>query len=121
MKEMSLSISEASHFMEFRHGPKSMITPNTLIVGLLSDAVSHEELKVLSEMRSLGATIVALAETAEGIDADHIVELRSGVGELARSPLMLPVLQLMAYYRSMSKGLDPDRPKNLEAVVRFQS
>jgi glutamine---fructose-6-phosphate transaminase (isomerizing) len=29
------------------------------------------------------------------------------------------VLQLMAYYRSLSKGLNPDRPTNLTAVVKL--
>jgi glucosamine--fructose-6-phosphate aminotransferase (isomerizing) len=119
MKEMSLSSSEAFHFLEFRHGPISIITPRTLVVGLLSDSVCHEELKVLSEVKALGATVLAVAETAVGREVDHTVELRSGVSEFARTPLMLPVLQLMAYYRSMSKDLNPDRPKNLEAVVKF--
>ena len=27
------------------------------------------------------------------------------------------MLQLMAYHRSVGKGLDPDRPRNLDAVV----
>ena len=29
------------------------------------------------------------------------------------------VLQLMAYYRSVAKGLNPDRPSNLTAVVKL--
>jgi glucosamine--fructose-6-phosphate aminotransferase (isomerizing) len=33
--------------------------------------------------------------------------------------LYLPVLQLMAFYRSIAKGLNPDRPKNLTAVVQL--
>ncbi len=36
MKEMSLTHSEPFHFMEFRHGPKSMVTPQTLVIGLRS-------------------------------------------------------------------------------------
>jgi glucosamine 6-phosphate synthetase-like amidotransferase/phosphosugar isomerase protein len=28
-------------------------------------------------------------------------------------------LQLMAFYRSLAKGLNPDRPKNLTAVVQL--
>ena len=37
MKEMSLSHSEPFHSLEFRHGPQSMVNPQTLIVGLLSE------------------------------------------------------------------------------------
>ena len=33
--------------------------------------------------------------------------------------LALPVLQLMAYYRALAKGLNPDRPTNLDAVVKL--
>ena len=58
-------------------------------------------------------------EEASGLEADEVIELQSGVGELARGALYLPILQLMAYYRAMNKGLDPDRPKNLDAVVRL--
>ncbi|MEZ4683334.1 MAG: hypothetical protein R2932_54915 [Caldilineaceae bacterium] len=31
--------------------------------------------------------------------------------------LYLPALQLLAYHRALSKGLDPDRPRNLQAVI----
>jgi glucosamine--fructose-6-phosphate aminotransferase (isomerizing) len=119
MKEMSLSPSEAFHFLEFRHGPKSVVAPGTLVIGLLSDAAYIEEIKVLAEMRALGAKVLALVENNEDLPADYVVELHSGVRELHRSVLFLPVLQLLAFYRSVEKGLDPDRPNNLDAVVRL--
>jgi glucosamine--fructose-6-phosphate aminotransferase (isomerizing) len=31
--------------------------------------------------------------------------------------LFLPPLQLMAYYRAIAKGLDPDNPRNLVSVI----
>jgi glucosamine 6-phosphate synthetase-like amidotransferase/phosphosugar isomerase protein len=33
--------------------------------------------------------------------------------------LYLPVLQMMACYRAVAKGLNPDQPHNLDAVVRL--
>jgi glucosamine--fructose-6-phosphate aminotransferase (isomerizing) len=36
-----------------------------------------------------------------------------------RGVLYLPILQLMAYYRALSKGLDPDRPYNLSKVIEL--
>jgi len=36
------------------------------------------------------------------------------------APLYLPFLQLLAYYRAVSKGLDPDHPIHLQAVVELQ-
>lgn len=119
MKEMSLSVSEAFHFLEFRHGPKSMVTPNSLIIGMINDGSRDHEIKVLEEMKDLGATVLAIDETGDGIKADHVIEVRSGLSTLARGSLLLPFLQLLAYYRSMKKDLNPDRPKNLEAVVKL--
>lgn len=121
MKEMSLSPSEAFHFMEFRHGPKSVVTPGTLVVGLLSDTARAQEAAVLSEMRQLGASVLAVTESASGLVADHVVELKSGLDERTRSVLALPVLQLMAFYRAVNKGLNPDRPMNLDAVVKLET
>jgi glucosamine--fructose-6-phosphate aminotransferase (isomerizing) len=119
MKEMSLSISEAFHFLEYRHGPKSMVCPETLIIGLLGDNAIEQELNVLKEMRTLGAKVLALADQDKDIPADFLINLHSGLPDISRSILKLPLLQLLAFYRSMNKGLNPDRPNNLEAVVRL--
>jgi glutamine---fructose-6-phosphate transaminase (isomerizing) len=114
MKEMTLTHSEPFHFLEFRHGPMSMVNENAVVVGMLSDANRVHEAKVLAEMKMLGATVVALGE------ADADVEFDSGIPESVRGVLYLPVLQLMAFHRSVAKGLNPDRPNNLTAVVKLE-
>ncbi len=113
MKEMTLTHSEPFHFLEFRHGPMSMVNANTVVVGMLSDANRVHEAKVLAEMARLGATVASLGES----EAD--VAFESGIPESGRGVLYLPVLQLMAFYRSLAKGLNPDRPENLTAVVEL--
>jgi glucosamine--fructose-6-phosphate aminotransferase (isomerizing) len=113
MKEMTLTHSEPFHFLEFRHGPMSMVNEKAAVVGLVCESnVSHEK-AVLSEMQSLGGKTVALSES----DAD--VTFGSRLPESMHGVLYLPVLQLMAFYRSLAKGLNPDRPKNLTAVVQL--
>jgi glucosamine--fructose-6-phosphate aminotransferase (isomerizing) len=113
MKEMALTHSEPFHFLEFRHGPMSMVNEKAVVVGLLSESNSSHERAVLNEMQTLGGKTVALAES----DAD--ISFESQIPESARGVLYLPVLQLMAFYRSLAKGLNPDRPKNLTAVVQL--
>jgi glucosamine--fructose-6-phosphate aminotransferase (isomerizing) len=113
LKEMSRTHSEPFHFLEFRHGPMSMVTDKTLIVGLRSDGARGLEQGVLDEMQSLGARVVSLGESGT------TVAFESGLDEQARGVLYLPVLQLMAMYRSLAKGDDPDRPRNLPAVVEL--
>ncbi len=115
MKEMSLTVSEPFHFPEFRHGPISMVDKNTLVVGLLSDENRDFEKAVLSDVQKLGGRTLSLGET--GTD----VAFHSGVPEPVRAVLYLPFLQLLAYHRAVSFGLNPDRPRNLTAVVELES
>ncbi len=113
MKEMSLTHSEPFHFLEFRHGPKSMVNEKTIIVGFLSETNLIYEQAVLDEMQALGGKVITLAES----DAD--IAFHSHLPEQVRSVLYLPVMQLIAFYRSMAKGLNPDSPKNLTAVIKL--
>jgi glutamine---fructose-6-phosphate transaminase (isomerizing) len=113
MKEMTLTHSEPFHFLEFRHGPMSMVTPNAVVVGMLSYENRSYEQKVLEEMRGLGGRIISLAET------DAAISFNSKVPESVRGVLYLPVLQLIAFERSIAKGLNPDRPTNLSKVIQL--
>lgn len=114
MKEMTLTHSEPFHFLEFRHGPKAMVGTSSTVVGLLSEKNRGLEQAVLDDMRQLGGVTLTLAEQ----DAD--ITFSSRLAEAARGVLYLPVLQLMAYHRSIAKGLNPDAPTNLSAVVRLK-
>jgi glucosamine--fructose-6-phosphate aminotransferase (isomerizing) len=113
MKEMTLTHSEPFHFLEFRHGPMSMVNEQAVVVGLLSESNISYEKAVLNEMQTLGGKTVALAES------EAEISFESHIPESVRGVLYLPILQLMSFYRSLAKGLNPDRPKNLTAVVRL--
>ncbi len=115
MKEMTLSHSEPFHFMEFRHGPKSMANENTLMIGLVSEGNNPSEQAVLKDMKKQGAHLLSLSEASADIS------LASNVSEVSRNILYLPVIQLLAYERSLAKGLNPDKPNNLDAVVVLEA
>lgn len=113
MKEMSLSHSEPFHFLEFRHGPKSMITPSALTIGLCSTVNGQKEAAVLEDVKALGGRVLDMAETGKQ------VRFESGLDEAVRNVLYLPVGQIIAFERSISKGLNPDHPMNLDSVVKL--
>ena len=118
MKEMSLSYAEAFHFLEFRHGPKAMVNNKTLVIGLISEQAIDYERAVLREMRDMGAQTLALSPIDLDEDEfDYVVNIPKTVTGIARLPLYLPILQLIAYHRTITKGLDPDNPANLNAFV----
>jgi len=125
MKEMSLTNSEAFHFMEFRHGPMSMANEKALIVGLFSDSARVHEERVLTEMAVLGSHTIGINGSRDSV-YDHSLFFTPPAGYQSVQAwglpaLFLPPLQLLAYHRAISKGLDPDNPRNLEAVVSLDA
>jgi len=118
MKEMTLLPSEAFHFLEFRHGPITTVDEKTLLVGLLSDSASDYEMEVIKEVRSLGAKALVFTDRAVRHPVEYLILLNSGVSELVRGLLCIPLIQLLACYRALAQGLDPDSPRYLDAVVK---
>jgi glutamine---fructose-6-phosphate transaminase (isomerizing) len=118
--EMSVSYAQAFHTLEFRHGPKSIVGPQTLLVFLLSEQGSEAESDVLEEMKSLdAATFVITNHASRRVRraADMLVELALDAPEVIRlGPSLIPG-QLLGLYTGLSKGLDPDTPRHLSRAV----
>jgi glutamine---fructose-6-phosphate transaminase (isomerizing) len=118
--ESSSTFAQYFHALEFRHGPKSIAGPFTLIGGLISESSYDAESAVLLEMQELGSQIFAVTNTAgEQLRkrADLLIELDLPVPELARLVMYVVWGQLLGSYRGLEKGLNPDQPKNLSRVV----
>ncbi len=120
MKEMSLSYSEAYHYLEFRHGPMSVINDRSVVVGLADPRKSDFEMPVLQQMREMGARTLAVGafESAPAA-ADTFYPLDCDLPYDWSFPVYLPLIQLIAFERSLAKGLNPDHPEHLTAVVEL--
>lgn len=122
LKEMSYVWTEAYGTMEFRHGPKSIIEPGSIVVLLLSETARSYEVKVAEEMKAYGAEVVIITAAA-GDDtafADLVIEVgNANVSDEARSVLYLPAVQFLGFYSALGKGVNPDEPRNLTQVVQI--
>ena len=118
--EMSCSYSQFFHALEFRHGPKAIVSPATCLTFFVSRTAKEAETEVLSEMKELGAVVVAVCDRANGEirkSADLIFEIDFQGDEIALlAPFVVPC-QLMGFFTGLQKGLNPDQPKNLTRVV----
>lgn len=120
LTEMSCSYAQCFHPLEFRHGPKSIVSPKTLITFLLSETGYDAEREVLEEVKALGGTTFAIANRIDErarAAADFVVELNCDLPEYARLAPFVFGAQLMGLYAGLQKRLDPDRPPNLSRVV----
>ena len=122
LTEMSVSYAQSFHTLEFRHGPKSIVGPETLVVFLISEQGYDAECDVLQEIKGLGGTTLTVVNRADARvrDAsDLLVELNLELPELTRLAPYIFAGQLVGLYTGLRKGLDPDNPRHLSRVVEL--
>jgi len=120
VKEMSCSYAQCFHTLEFRHGPKAIVSPDTLVTFLLSESGYEAEREVLEEVKGLGGITLVVANASDAATrhaADFLVELNLGVPEYARLAAYIFPAQLLGLMTGLKKGLNPDRPRNLTRTV----
>lgn len=121
MKESALTEAEAFQTLEFRHGPKSMIDEDTLIVGLVSDAAEEAERAVLNEARQLGARVVTASARPVEVGQRATYLWGDDVPTAFQPVAALPLLHHLAHARAAAKGIDPDHPRHLSFAVELDS
>ena len=123
LKEISYIHSEAYAAGELKHGTISLIEDGTLVVGVLTqEELIEKTLSNMVEVHSRGAYLMAL--TAVG---NYFVEDKAEftvyvpkTEPLFSAVLAVVPLQLLAYYVSVARGLDVDKPRNLAKSVTVE-
>lgn len=119
MKEMAIENTEGYYPLEYRHGPKSTLSEQTLITLFTSDSGRKYEEDLVEELKEYGADVVVLSEEGSNADPDYELEMNSGFGEYTRIPLYVIFGQVMGLKRAREKGIDPDNPRHLDGVVEL--
>ena len=114
MKQMSAIGASYESFLEYRNGYHAALTNLSMTCSLVSDTFRAAEMTTtfgLATSRAQRVIVAEKLEQKEAIRVEHSVELGSGLSELSRVLLMYPVVQLMAFYVSLAKGLNPDKAR----------
>lgn len=123
LKEISYVHSEAYAAGELKHGTIALIEDRTLVVGILTQPDLFEKtLSNMEEVKTRGGFLMGLTTYGNyNIEdtADFTVYIPRTDPHFVPSLAIIP-LQLFAYYVSVSKGLDPDKPKNLAKSVTVE-
>lgn len=123
LKEISYIHSEAYAAGELKHGTISLIEDETLVIGVLTQNDLYEKtISNMVECKSRGAYLMGLT-TYGNYNIEDTVEFATYIpktdGHFAASLAVIP-LQLLAYYVSVAKGLDVDKPRNLAKSVTVE-
>ena len=123
LKEITYVHAEGYPAGELKHGPLALIEPGVVVVAMVTDPALHDKLMSnLEEVKSRGATVVALAndgDVAVTAVADFVIYVPATEAPLA--PLVdMVALQQLAYLLARARGLNVDRPRNLAKTVTVE-
>jgi tagatose-6-phosphate ketose/aldose isomerase len=114
----------AESTLGFRHGPKSMVDSNTLVVVMLSNTTYTRayDVDLLEELRRDGKAggILALSGRSDGsLPGEHLLFAgMDGASDIELSLLHVIVAQCYALAESLERGLRPDVPNAAGVVNR---
>ncbi len=123
LKEISYIHSEAYAAGELKHGTISLITDNVPVIALATQPdVYAKVISNVQEVRSRGAKTILITDTNASVDAslcDHQIVLPE-TSALFTPFISVVILQYLAYYVSVEKGLNVDQPRNLAKSVTVE-
>ena len=123
LKEISYIHSEAYAAGELKHGAISLIEDGTLLIGVCTQSQLYEKtISNMVECKSRGAYLMAVAPYGyyQIEDTANFTTYIPRIDEHFIGSLAVITLQLLAYYLSVSKGLDVDKPRNLAKSVTVE-
>lgn len=123
LKEISYIHSEAYAAGELKHGAISLIEDGTLLIGVCTQSQLYEKtISNMVECKSRGAYLMAVAPYGyyQIEDTANFTTYIPRIDEHFIGSLAVIPLQLLAYYLSVSKGLDVDKPRNLAKSVTVE-
>ncbi len=123
LKEISYIHSEAYAAGELKHGTISLIEKGTLVFGVLTQkGLVEKTISNLEETASRGALIAAVASENVSVESTGIKNVfRIPLTDMHFTPSLAVIpLQLFAYYLSVLRGNDVDKPRNLAKSVTVE-
>ncbi|MEM4166484.1 MAG: glutamine--fructose-6-phosphate transaminase (isomerizing) [Candidatus Bilamarchaeaceae archaeon] len=121
-KEISYIHSEAYPGGELKHGTLSLIEKGVpVVIFAPNDETAQKILGNLKETKARGALVISFTDNKEiAAESDYVVPIETPKEKLAYPFSFLVPLQLFAYYTSVMKGNNPDKPRNLAKAVTVE-
>ncbi len=124
LKEISYIHSEAYAGGELKHGTIALIEQGTLIIcPLTQDFLFDKMVSNIREVKARGAVVMAITPKKHVTEVQKVADVVVPIPDI--DPLLAPAvavtpMQLFAYYVSVQKGNDVDKPRNLAKSVTVE-
>lgn len=119
LKEVSYINASAYQAGELKHGTISLIDNNSVVFGILTDEeIISKTLSNIIETEARGANVIVITNDKK-IDYKNKI-LVPKVSYFTQGLLVIPTMQLIAYYTALLKNCSIDQPKNLAKSVTVE-
>ncbi|AYW45109.1 glutamine--fructose-6-phosphate transaminase (isomerizing) [Tetragenococcus koreensis] len=119
LKEISYVQAEGFAAGELKHGTIALIEEGTPVLGIITDDKTGPHTRGnLKEVESRGANTIVIVSEDLAREGDQVV--LPMVHPLLTSLVSVVPTQLIAYYASMQRGYDVDKPRNLAKSVTVE-
>ncbi len=119
LKEVSYIQAEGFAAGELKHGTIALIEEGTPVIALITnDTTAAHTRGNAKEVESRGANVITIVSDELGRESDSLI--LPNVNALLSPLISVVPLQLLAYYASLQKGLDVDKPRNLAKSVTVE-
>jgi len=122
MKEINYIHTEALAAGELKHGSIALIEQGVLVVAISTNLEMDEKVvSNIKEVKARGAYVVGVCKEGSLVPevVDDVIQIKDS-GELLSPVLAVVALQYLAYYTSLEKGFDVDKPRNLAKSVTVE-
>ena len=119
LKEISYIHSEALAGGELKHGPIALIEQGTPVIVFLTDAETASSMRGnIEEVKSRGANVYIISQKSLSKSGDTIVidDFDSYLSSIITSSIAF----YLAYFVTVAKGLNVDKPRNLAKSVTVE-
>ena len=123
LKEISYIHSESYAAGELKHGTISLITEGMPVIAVATqNTLLEKTVSNIKEVKARGAMTIVICDEEADIDAeaaDYLVRIPK-ISEMLMPMVATVPMQLLAYYTSVNKGNDVDKPRNLAKSVTVE-
>lgn len=123
MKEISYIHTEAFPAGELKHGSIALVEKGTPVVVIgLQENLLEKTVSNIKELKARGAYIISVGRenSKELIEVSNDFIPVQDIQDIFSGVLSVIPLQLLAYYTSLAKGIDVDKPRNLAKSVTVE-
>lgn len=119
--EIAMISGKYFRVLDYRHGPMVLNNKNTLTIIMTQDEDETYQSDMIEDLKRNKGTIVAVdCHTSNQYDADFHICVGKDVDFAVYGIGLISICQLIALEKALLRGVNPDKPKGLDAYITLK-